>query len=67
MDAQLISRAVILVLHTIEVAAIRTVSSDIFTKLAFAGCGGYEDGRPMRQQLSMAKLGSPFYSALRGS
>ncbi len=34
--------------------------------LAFAGCGGYEDARPMRQQISIAKLGSPFYTALRG-
>jgi putative transposase len=33
--------------------------------LAFAGCGGYEDARPMRQQFSIAKLGSPFYTALR--
>ena len=30
--------------------------------LAFAGCGGYEDTRPMRQQLSIARLGSPFYT-----
>jgi putative transposase len=34
--------------------------------LAFAGCGGYSDASPVRQQLSIAKLGSPFYTALRG-
>ncbi|EAW36736.1 transposase [Lyngbya sp. PCC 8106] len=33
--------------------------------LAFAGCGGYLDASPVRQQLSIAKLGSPFYTALR--
>ena len=33
--------------------------------LAFAGCGGYLGASPMRQQLSIAKLGSPFYTALR--
>ncbi|MEA5499310.1 RNA-guided endonuclease InsQ/TnpB family protein [Limnoraphis robusta] len=32
--------------------------------LAFAGCGGYEDTRPVNQQLSIVKLGSPFYTAL---
>jgi len=31
--------------------------------LAFAGCGGYLDASPMRQQLSIARLGSPFYTA----
>ena len=30
--------------------------------LAFTGCGGYEDARPMRQQLSIVKLGSPHYT-----
>jgi len=30
--------------------------------LAFAGCGGYEDARPMRQQFSVARLGSPRYN-----
>ena len=34
--------------------------------LAFAGCGGYEDTRPVRQQLSIVRLGSPFYTARRG-
>ncbi len=34
--------------------------------LAFAGCGGYEDTRPMRQQLSIVSLGSPFYTAFSG-
>jgi putative transposase len=34
--------------------------------LAFAGCGGYSGKSPMRQQLSIASLGSPFYTALRG-
>ena len=34
--------------------------------LAFAGCGGYEDARPVRQQFSIAKLGSPFYTAFSG-
>ncbi len=34
--------------------------------LAFAGCGGYSDASPMRQQFSIAKLGSPFYTALSG-
>jgi len=34
--------------------------------LAFAGCGGYSDASPMRQQLSIVRLGSPFYTALRG-
>jgi len=30
--------------------------------LAFAGCGGYEYARPMRQQLSIVSLGSPRYN-----
>ncbi len=30
--------------------------------LAFAGCGGYLDASPMRQQLSIVSLGSPFYT-----
>jgi putative transposase len=30
--------------------------------LAFAGCGGYEDARPMRQQFSVARLGSLHYT-----
>jgi putative transposase len=34
--------------------------------LAFAGCGGYEDARPMRQQFSIVSLGSPFYTAKSG-
>jgi putative transposase len=34
--------------------------------LAFAGCGGYSGKSPMRQQFSIAKLGSPFYTALSG-
>jgi putative transposase len=34
--------------------------------LAFARCGGYLGASPMRQQLSIAKLGSPFYTALSG-
>jgi putative transposase len=34
--------------------------------LAFAGCGGYSGKSPMRQQLSIVRLGSPFYTALRG-
>ncbi len=34
--------------------------------LAFAGCGGYENTRPMRQQLSIVSLGSPFYTTKRG-
>jgi putative transposase len=32
--------------------------------LAFAGCGGYLGTSPMRQQLSIVSLGSPFYTAL---
>jgi len=32
--------------------------------LAFAGCGGYLGKSPMRQQLSIVSLGSPFYTAL---
>ncbi len=31
--------------------------------LAFAGCGGYSGKSPMRQQLSIASLGSPSYTA----
>lgn len=31
--------------------------------LAFAGCGGYSRKSPIRQQFSIAKLGSPFYTA----
>jgi putative transposase len=34
--------------------------------LAFAGCGGYSGKSLMRQQFSIAKLGSPFYTALGG-
>jgi len=34
--------------------------------LAFAGCGGYSDASPVNQQLSIAKLGSPFYTAFSG-
>lgn len=32
--------------------------------LAFAGCGGYENTRPMNQQLSFVNLRSPLYIAL---
>src|SRR4028118_620898 len=34
--------------------------------LAFAGCGGDLDTSPMRQQLSIVSLGSPFYTTLSG-
>jgi putative transposase len=34
--------------------------------LAFAGCGGYSVTSPVNQQLSILKLGSPFYTALSG-
>jgi putative transposase len=34
--------------------------------LAFAGCGGYLGASPMRQQLSIVSLGSPFYTTLSG-
>lgn len=34
--------------------------------LAFAGCGGYSVASPVNQQLSIAKLGSPFYTAKSG-
>ena len=34
--------------------------------LAFAGCGGYLGASPMRQQFSIVKLGSPFYTAISG-
>lgn len=34
--------------------------------LAFAGCGGYSVASPVNQQLSIVKLGSPFYTALSG-
>jgi len=30
--------------------------------LAFAGCGGYSATSPMRQQFSIVRLGSPFYT-----